>query len=349
MWQQRTPFRQLSKIYQAILSLGGLERSVRDVDASLQAAVESLRIEIHGLREQIASTTQPAASDGLRMDAGLPEPQRQRTIRARVSNLPPFDFEIHNREDRFISGILASTGCWEPFETEVFRRLLRPDDFVIDIGANIGWYGALASKLLDERGRLMVFEPDPDNFSMLRRNLMRCEPRAAVESRQEAVGEDLGVVKLYLSTFNMGDHHLFDDGESRHSVDVPLNSLDVVLADRTRLPSVLKSDTQGSEARILRGARKLFDAGWRPIMILEFWPYGLTQSGDDALELWTRLEELGYAMYEVNEDRPKLRALDRDMIKEMLHGPMSPQSQTFINILALRPDSSRLADLTDLF
>jgi FkbM family methyltransferase len=195
----------------------------------------------------------------------------------------------------------------------------------------------------------MAFEPDPDNFAMLRRNLMRNDPKALVETRQEAVGEESGVVKLYLSTFNMGDHHLFDDGESRDSVDVPLTTLDAVLEDRKRLPTVLKSDTQGSEARILRGARRSLGAGWRPIMILEFWPYGLSQSGDDALSLWLQLEALGYAMYEVNEDRPQLRALDTGLIRGMLSGPMTPQSQTFINILALPPESDRLSGLVDLF
>jgi FkbM family methyltransferase len=349
MWNQQTPFRQLSKIYQAVLALGALERSVYSMDGTLREAFESLRVELQSLREQMALVAGPPGGPK-NTPSDLPLlPQRARVIRARVNNMESFDFEIHNREDRFISGILAATGCWEPFETEIFRRLLRPDDYVIDIGANIGWYGVLAAKLLGEGGRVMTFEPDPDNFAMLRRNLMRSGSAAVVETRQEAVGEQAGAVKLYLSTFNMGDHHLFDDGESRESVDVPLTTLDEVFADRKRLPTILKSDTQGSEARILKGARKLLAAGWRPIMVLEFWPYGLSQSGDDALRLWTELEQLGYAMYEVNEDDPRLRLLDSQDIRARLLGPMTPASQTFINLLALQPGSDRLPALSDLF
>lgn len=260
-----------------------------------------------------------------------------------------FDFEIHNREDRFISGILAATGCGEPFGTEIFRRLLRPDDYVIDIGANMGWYGVLAAKLLGEGGRGMLFEPAPHNFAMLCRNLMSSCSAAVVETRQEAVGEENGVVKLYLSSFNMGDHHFFDDGESRESVDVPLTTLAEVFADRKRLPTISKSDTQGSEARILKGARKLLAAGWRPITVLEVWPYGLNQSGDDALRLWTELEQLGDAMYGVSEDHPTLCLLDSQNIRTRLLGPMTPALQTFINLQALQPSSDRLPVLSDLF
>ena len=215
------------------------------------------------------------------------------TIDARVPGLPSFGFEIHRGADQYISGDLARNRIWEPFETEVFCRLCRPADFVVDIGANIGWYSVLASKLAGPTGRVLAFEPDPGNFALLSRNIARCGDAPTVELRQAAVGEAISKVKLHLSPTNLGDHRLFDDGSERACIEVALQPLDAILAQETHLPDFVKSDTQGSEARILRGARETLSKGWRPVFLLEFWPFGLEGSGSDPMALWRELVALG--------------------------------------------------------
>ncbi|MEJ8854753.1 FkbM family methyltransferase [Variovorax robiniae] len=271
-----------------------------------------------------------------------------RIVEARVFGIDPFDFEIHSREDRYISTQLATDGHWEPFETDVLRRLARPSDFILDLGGNIGWYGVIASKVIGKDGRLLTYEPDPSNYEILKRNLARCLPGPSIIARQEAVGDRTGLVKLFLSSFNMGDHHLFDDGEARQAIEVPLNPLDTILRQEERLPDIIKSDTQGSEGQIIRGARNLFAEGWRPTMILEFWPYGLTSSGDNALDLWHQLCSLGYEMYEVNEERPKLYLITTPMMQQLLNTVLTVESQAFINILAIHPFSGRLESVRAL-
>jgi FkbM family methyltransferase len=274
--------------------------------------------------------------------------ERPWIIEARAANLPHFPFEIHRKPDQYISGDLAREHVWEPFETEVFRRLCSPGDFVLDIGANIGWYSVVASKLIGERGRLMCFEPDPLNHALLGRNLARNPAGPRAELRCEAVGETNGTARLHLSDTNLGDHRVFDDGTSRSSIDVPIGSLDTILAGEQRLPDIVKSDTQGSEARVLAGARRLLDAGWRPVMLLEFWPFGLLHSGDDPSAVPDRLEQSGYLMYEVSEANPRLVLLTRRRMQARLSSDIDPASGGFINILAVPANSPRHARIADL-
>lgn len=269
-------------------------------------------------------------------------------IEARVPRMNAFDFEIHRKADQYISGDLARENIWEPFETDVFRRICRTGDFVLDIGGNIGWYSVVASHILGNQGRLITFEPDPDNFTLLARNVARCPNAPATELRHEAVGESLGTVKLFLSATNLGDHRIFDDGTDRAFVEVHLRTLDSLLANETRLPDIVKSDTQGSEARILKGAQGLLSAGWRPVFLMEFWPFGLTGSGDDPLALWDLLVRLDYRMYEVLETNPRLMTLTAQRMKARMATDITAASGGFINILAIPAGSDRLGNLLDL-
>ena len=269
-------------------------------------------------------------------------------IEARVPHLPPFEFEIHRRADQFISGDIARQNIWEPFESDVFRRLCRPGDFVMDIGANIGWYAVLASKLIGREGRLTCFEPDAANRALLQRNIARCKDAPRTELRPEAVADSAGTMQLFLSDTNLGDHRLFDDGSQRESVAVTVTTLDKLLERETRLPDLVKSDTQGSEARIVAGASSLFAKGWRPVLLLEFWPFGLAGSGGNPMALWDALARFGYAMYEVSEARPRLAKLSREQVASRIASDLSAASGLFINLLALPAGSDREAFVSDL-
>lgn len=269
-------------------------------------------------------------------------------ITAHVPSMADFPFHVHRGLDQYISGDLLRQQIWEPFETEVFRRLCTPGDFVVDIGANIGWYAVIASRLVGATGRVLALEPDAANLRLLQKNIATAAGAGKVDVLNVALGERVTRAKFFLSASNLGDHRLFDDGEARRTVMVPVQTLDALLADRAVQPTLLKSDTQGSEARIIRGARTLFATGWRPVLLLEFWPYGLTHSGDDPLDLWQYILTLGYNVCEVSEGHPRLVRLTDERLRTRLGSDLSPESMRFINLLCIPQDSPRWALVEDL-
>ena len=226
-------------------------------------------------------------------------------IKISLSGLPEFPFEIHTKFDQFISYELARDKIWEPFETSVFRRICREGDFVLDIGANIGWYSTLASFLVGKTGCVWAYEPDPENYEILNRNIQRCGA-TNVRAVRAALGATIEEVDLYLSPTNLGDHRLFNDGSVRASVRVKVDTVDHILSESNKLPSIIKSDTQGSEGLIVRGASHFLATGWRPVWLLEFWPFGLRKSDTDPMELVAHFCELRYRLFEVSESNPKL-------------------------------------------
>src|SRR5438067_4022802 len=92
----------------------------------------------------------------------------------RVPGLPEFSLTLHPLEaDQAVSTYIYHFGCWEPFETIVFQRLIENFKMFVDLGANIGWYTVLAQLLMTQGSEVHSFEPDPDNFALLSRNADR--------------------------------------------------------------------------------------------------------------------------------------------------------------------------------
>src|SRR5690242_20487958 len=55
---------------------------------------------------------------------------------------------------------------WEPY-VEPIKRLIKPGDVAIDLGANIGWYSHVLAGLVGKDGRVYSIEPIPDTFRLL--------------------------------------------------------------------------------------------------------------------------------------------------------------------------------------
>src|SRR5690242_7217517 len=93
---------------------------------------------------------------------------------------------------------LLRKGDWEPFETRIVTLALQPGDVVVDDVANIGYYTLLFSRAVGETGKVYAFEPDPDNYAFLERNVAAngCPNVTLVP---EAVSDRTGELRLYLA------------------------------------------------------------------------------------------------------------------------------------------------------
>ncbi len=81
-------------------------------------------------------------------------------------------------------------------EIDFLKRVVKPGMVVLDIGANIGFYTRIFSKLVGKEGRVYAFEPERNNY----RNLKKlCRDLNNVTLNNVAVGEKNGKIKLYLS------------------------------------------------------------------------------------------------------------------------------------------------------
>ena len=197
-----------------------------------------------------------------------------------------------NSDDRVITA--ARIQVWEPVLTKLVLDTLREGDTFIDIGANIGYYSLLAARKVGARGRVVAFEPEPRAFSFLEHNV-QANGFSNVVVEQKAVSNTPGVLQLYVSTGNLGDHRIFPAAERRQTVEVEAVSLDEYLnqAGAARV-DFIKIDTQGAESLILEGMRGTLRRHRNARVILEFWPHGLRAAGSSGAQLLLQIRGLGF-------------------------------------------------------
>lgn len=198
---------------------------------------------------------------------------------------------------------LAVRGVYEPLETQIACGLIPQGGVVVDIGANIGYYTLLAARAVGATGQVYAFEPEPENFSLLVKNL-RLNGYAHVQAQNAAVSDATGTLKLFVSSENKGDHRVYDAGnEKRPSVTVRVFRLDDYFADDIPQIDLLKMDIQGAEGRALEGMRGVLLSRPPRAILTEFWPLGLRRAGSDPSQVLTLLEGCGYTLSILDEHR----------------------------------------------
>jgi len=148
---------------------------------------------------------------------------------------------------------LATFGLYDLALSEVIFRLVRPGDFVIDGGANVGYTSRLMLDCLQGQGNLISFEPLPELFDVLRKNVGG-DPIADV--RQVAISSTNGEAMLSLpESFagNDGVASLEAVGGRQYKIrTVALDSIGI-----SRKVRLLKLDVEGHELSVLKGAEGL--------------------------------------------------------------------------------------------
>lgn len=209
-----------------------------------------------------------------------------------------------DQSDPVASGAIA-LGVYERYESELFRSKIKPGMTIIDIGANLGYYTAIASRLAGERGLVVGFEPEPNFFKLLSRNIRRNDMKN-VTCFELAIAEKNGVADLYLSNENKGHNSIIRSEELKTSVHVKTTTLDYFLASQ-RIPKVdiIKMDIEGAEVLALEGMKNTL-IKHRPLLFLEFSPHSIIKIKRNPMDFLLTLRDIGYSIFEINKARQRL-------------------------------------------
>lgn len=183
------------------------------------------------------------------------------------------------------------------FERELLSRNLFPGAVVVDAGANIGIYSEFLATCVGSGGCVHSFEPDPTNFARLRAAL---SDSPNVRLNQLAVSDETGESLLYVSDKLNVDHRAYPPPEEiRRTLTIQTKRLDDYFKPAERVDFV-KMDIQGYELHALRGARRVLEDNPGIKLLVEFWPFGLRQAGENWQDLISMLESRGMIIREVS-------------------------------------------------
>lgn len=182
------------------------------------------------------------------------------------------------RYARTIRGVTENS---EP-DMKVIKRLLRSGDYVVDLGANLGFYTKFLSERVGGEGRVFSIEPIPDTVDILRYMTKKLGLNN-VEIFDCAVSEQNGQVVMEIPLFNTGEDNIFEarivSGDTQSpfkKVTVQTKTMDTLFANKAKKISFVKCDVEGHELSCLKGSSSLLKDA-KPAWMIEVWG-----SPDDA-------------------------------------------------------------------
>ena len=193
---------------------------------------------------------------------------------------------------------LLVEGDWDPLVRRVLEEALRPGAICFDIGANIGTFTLLASRLVGAGGLVVAFEPSVRALRRLAHHLTinACENVVVVSS---ALGQSQGLIKLgWAPESNIGASAIgrHDSHFQKRQEQISVARLDEVVERMALVPDLLKIDVEGFEMQVLRGGEKTLQQH-HPVVVLELTDRFLNDHGDSAVDLVAFMEKLGYRTF----------------------------------------------------
>jgi FkbM family methyltransferase len=184
----------------------------------------------------------------------------------------------------------ATHACWlgtyELEKQKFIAKHVKPNSVFYDIGANVGFYTLLGSSLV-QSGKVVAFEPRPQNLVYLRRHI-DLNGASNVQVLEAAVADQNG-----LADFDLGNNSLTGRLAPGGRLAVRTVALDSLLQqERIPPPDCIKMDIEGGESLALQGARECLRTRKPTVMVA-------THGRDVERECRMQLQYMGYELQNI--------------------------------------------------
>ena len=163
----------------------------------------------------------------------------------------------------------------ETYEQEVWAKIMacvRQGDTIADVGAYLGFYAFAFAKRVGPRGKVVAFEPDPNNLIGLRDRVKLYKIDSKLDIMGLAVGEVKGTVRFAAKGVSVS-RVIGKNAEKDKGIDVDCIRLDDFFANEKL--DLIKIDVEGYEAQVLSGAVNILkrSAGYPRAIFIEVHPW----------------------------------------------------------------------------
>lgn len=221
-----------------------------------------------------------------------------------------FDGSLLYLDLRGLEKFAYFTGAWDYDILKKLLTRLRPDDIVLDVGANIGFYSIALGLQLKKLGggKLYAFEPVQPNFLRLKHQIVQNNLEKIISRFDLALGNEEGEISLYMrndnnsstgNAFCVGD----DENKLKANYSSKLTKLDIFAEEYgIHRCNFIKVDIEGGELDFFKGGES-FIAKTRPIILSEFNPYFAEQHNYSFQEIIKLASSWRYELYEQKRDK----------------------------------------------
>ncbi len=153
----------------------------------------------------------------------------------------------------------------EPEVRFYINQYMKEDDIFFDIGANVGVFTLYAGKKYKSL-KIFCFEPEYSNLYLLKENILKNDLTNKASIYSIGISDFTGISRLHLQDLNEGAAAHTENREKIQKTDegyevvweegIATATLDYLCRSLNVYPNTIKIDTDGNEAKILKGAKK---------------------------------------------------------------------------------------------
>ncbi|MDR0968117.1 MAG: FkbM family methyltransferase [Holosporaceae bacterium] len=214
--------------------------------------------------------------------------------------------------NEYISLHIEKNSVWEPHVTNYLVKNVKPSETVIEIGANIGYYTTLLSKLVGSKGKVYSYEANKKVYDLACLSLKMNDLYNIVTIKNIVISDRKGTVdfvsyepSLDADIVNIGGSHILTDyGIYDLLYDKTIKTIKTTSLDEDlpNLKSVdwLRMDIEGSEILALKGARRIINSSPNLKIVMEWFPNIMKKYGD-VQKLIKDLRGYGFKFYKISD------------------------------------------------
>lgn len=200
------------------------------------------------------------------------------------------DFDLFvNIKDKGLSVELSLYGMHEPLLIGLLKNIISKGMVVVDIGANIGYFPLVESKLVGNEGKIIAIEPFPDSYNLLKDNI-KLNNASNFICKNLAISDQNGKAIMY--SFDMANWNSLLHGNRNFSssFEVQTSTLDTLLETETKIDAI-RMDIEGYECNIIDGMKNTL-MKHKPLLIVEL--HGGLVSSDEIATYLKKLQNIGF-------------------------------------------------------
>jgi FkbM family methyltransferase len=184
---------------------------------------------------------------------------------------------------------------------QLSRLLIKSNDTIFDIGANIGLWLMGIAKRIGPNGSIHAFEPVPENLIRLNYNLSLNRIKNVI-CRQLAISNRNGRTTFYASNSdNSGRAGFIQRKGVEQKIDTEIKTLDTYCEENSiKNIKFIKIDIEGAEILVFRGATNVLSSEEAPIIMFELDDSLVSAFNETSISVKAFLNQYGYSLYRYN-------------------------------------------------
>lgn len=219
--------------------------------------------------------------------------------------IPEFEGSFYIDIRSHILSIIIIEKTYEPELVEIVKQNINSNRDVIDVGANIGLFTVLFSKLISKKQKVLAIEPTPSATKYLHLNIEKNNVNNLVIVFNGVASAEKGDYSInvipgkeeYSSIGTEISHPIVKKYKSEKIL-VKGDSIDNLVIEYKINPGFIKIDVEGSEYSVIKGAKNTL-LKYKPVIVAELYDILLSNCGHTSENVVTFLESIEYNVIDI--------------------------------------------------